>query len=213
MMNHTEDGFPQAYYHFPYPWGEDPGFVAFMGGQTDRMWSDLRGSMGPGLQARYRNPVELGWDKMIKFDHEFVGRAALAKEVSHPRRKMVTLVWNTDDILDVHASQYRQGEPYQPMDEPNHAPGTGLYADKVLKDGKLVGVSSGRAYSYNYREMLSLCSIDADEAALGNEVIVVWGDQGRRQKEIRATVSRFPYLDQNRNQDVDVNDIPRPQQG
>ena len=35
MMNHTEDGFPQAYYHFPYPWGEDKGFadlLAKMGG-------------------------------------------------------------------------------------------------------------------------------------------------------------------------------------
>jgi hypothetical protein len=29
MMNHTEDGFPQAYYHFPYPWDEDKGFAAF----------------------------------------------------------------------------------------------------------------------------------------------------------------------------------------
>ena len=30
MMNHTEDGFPQAYYHFPYPWEEDKGFVDFL---------------------------------------------------------------------------------------------------------------------------------------------------------------------------------------
>ncbi len=30
MMNHTENGFPQAYYHFPYPWGEDKGFLEFL---------------------------------------------------------------------------------------------------------------------------------------------------------------------------------------
>ena len=209
MMNHTEDGFPQAYYHFPYPWINDKGFVAFMGGKTDHMWSDLRGSMGKDINLRYRNPVELGWDKMIKFDHEFVGRAALEKEVANPRRKMVTLVWNVEDILDIHASQYRPGVPYPAMDEPNHAPGTGLYADKVLKNGKFVGVSSGRAYSYNYREMISLCSIDADHAVMGNEVIVLWGDPGTHQKEIRAIVSRFPYLNENRNQDVDVAQIPR----
>ena len=209
MLNHTEDGFPQAYYHFPYPWGEDQGLVRFMGGQTDRMWSDLRGSMGKDLKPRYRNPVELGWDKMIKFDHDFVGRAALEREIAHPRRKMVTLVWNVDDILDVHASQYRPGAPFTPMDEPNNAPGTGLFADKVLKNGQVVGVSSGRAYSYNYRQMLSLCSIDVDAGDLGEEVVVVWGDEGSAQKEIRATVSRFPYLDENRNQDVDVSAIPR----
>jgi len=209
MMNHTEDGFPQAYYHFPYPWAEDAGFVQFLGGRTDQMWSDLRGSMGQDIRLRYRNPVELGWDKMIKFDHDFVGRAALEKEVANPRRRMVTLVWNVEDILDVHASQYRPGEHYAPMDEPNQAPGTGLSADKVLKDGKFIGVSSGRAYSYNYRQMLSLCSIDTAHATIGEEVVVIWGDEGTRQKAIRATVSRFPYLNENRNQDVDVTKIPR----
>lgn len=209
MMNHTEDGFPQAYYHFPYPWAEDAGFAGMMGDNVDRMWRDLRGSMGGDIRLRYRNPVELGWGKMIRFDHDFVGRAALEKEVANPRRAMVTLVWNVDDILDVHRSQYQSGEPYMAMDEPNHAPGTGLFADKVLKDGKTVGISSGRAYSYNYREMLSLCSIDIAYSAPGTEVVVLWGDEGTRQKAIRATVSRFPYLDEGRNQDVDTNTIPR----
>jgi len=173
------------------------------------MWSPLRGSMGPDIKLRYRTPVELGWEKMIKFDHEFVGRAALEKEVAHPRRKMVSLVWNVDDIMDIHASQYRPGAHYEPMDTPGHFVGKGLFADKVLKNGKLVGISSGRNYSYNYRQMLSLCSIDVDQGALGNEVTVLWGDEGTRQKEIRALVSRFPYLNEGRNQDVDVNAIPR----
>jgi glycine cleavage system aminomethyltransferase T len=214
MMNHTEDGFPQAYYHFTYPWREDRDFMRFlhdkrMDGWWSFVWSNLRGSLGQDLALRYRNPVELGWTKMIKFDHEFLGRAALESEVAAPRRKMATLVWNTDDILDVYASQYRPGEPYLPLDEPNHAPGTGLWADQVLHDGKLVGASSGRAYSYNYRKMLSLCSIDVEQGHLGNEVTVVWGEAGRRQKHLRAIVDRFPYLNENRNQDVDVSRIKR----
>lgn len=208
-MNHTEDGFPQAYYHFVYPWAEDPGFVEFMNGQTDYMWPVRKGSMGPGLQHLYRTVVELGWEKMIKFDHDFVGRAALEREVANPRRTMVTLEWNTDDIMDVHRSQYEPGEPYNPLDEPNHSAGSGLYADKVLKDGALVGVSSGRAYSMHYRVMISLCSIDIDQAEIGNRVTVVWGEPGTRQKEIRATVARFPYLNENRNQNVDTSTIPR----
>jgi glycine cleavage system aminomethyltransferase T len=79
----------------------------------------------------------------------------------------------------------------------------------VLKDGKLVRIGSGRAYSYYFREMLSLCSIDMEQSALGTEVIVLWGDPGTRRKEIRAEVSRFPYLRENRNRVVDVSKIPK----
>ncbi len=213
MMNHTEDGFPQAYYHFPYPWEEDKGFVDYLnktGNLSLFMFARRAGSMGQDMRLRYRNPVELGWAGMIKFDHDFVGRKALEKEVANPHRKMVTLLWNTEDIFDVYASQFKPGEPYRNMDTPNHHPiEEGLCADQVLKDGKPVGVSSGRAYSYYFREMISLSSIDVNHSEIGTEVIVLWGNPGTRQKEIRATVSRFPYLDKNRNQVVDVSKIPR----
>jgi glycine cleavage system aminomethyltransferase T len=214
MMNHTEDGFPQAYYHFTYPWLEDADFMGFlkqMGAAEwwSFVWSNLRGSLGSDVKMRYRTPVELGWTKMIKFDHEFVGRKALEKEVASPKRTMVTLEWNTDDVLDVYASEFRPGETYLAFDNPNHAPGTGLWADQVLQNGTLVGISSGRAHSYNYRKVISLCTIDVAESNLGNELAVVWGEPGKRQKHIRGTVARFPYLNEGRNQDVDVNRIPR----
>ena len=51
---------------------------------------------------------------MIKFDHDFVGRKALEKEVANPRRKMVTLLWNTEDVMDVHASQFQTGRALRP---------------------------------------------------------------------------------------------------
>lgn len=216
MLNHTENGFPQAYYHFPYPWKEDSGFVEFLNkiGGGLGFGANLLGSMGDDIRLRYRNPVELGWDKMIKIDHDFVGREALEKEVANPKRKMVTLKWNVEDIMDVHLSQYQPGEPYAPMDQPNDlvytsdANSLAYHADRVLKNGEVVGISSGRAYTYFYRDVISLCSIDTAHSAMGTEVIVLWGDPGTRQKEIRAKVSRFPYLDDNRNQDVDVGKIP-----
>jgi glycine cleavage system aminomethyltransferase T len=212
MMNHTEDGFPQAYYHFIYPWKEDKDFEDYLQNAVINPTITCLGSMGTDVKLRYRNPVELGWGGMIKFDHDFVGRKALEKEVANPRRKMVTLEWNTKDIIDVYASQFRPGEPYINMDEPyhfNHEDSTNtLYADQVLKDGKLIGVSSGRAYSYNYRKMISLCSLDVEYGNLGTEVAVLWGNPGSRQKEIRATVSRFPYFNEDRNQTVDVSKIP-----
>ncbi|WP_145147870.1 aminomethyltransferase family protein [Paenibacillus xylanexedens] len=212
-MNHTEGGFPQSFVHFPCPWGEDSGFMKYLGKsqKTRRPSTLLMGSMGTDIKLRYRNPVELGWGKMIKFDHEFIGREALEKQVAHPRRTMVTLVWNTEDILDVQASQYQPGEPYMEM-EPVHLSQengrTVLYADQVLKDGNLIGVSSGRMYSYYYRQMISLCSINSEYSVIGDEVHILWGNPGTRQKVIRATISRFPFLNEHRNEHVDVNAIP-----
>jgi glycine cleavage system aminomethyltransferase T len=75
-------------------------------------------------------------------------------------------------------------------------------------DGHVNGQSSGRAQSWYYREILSLATIDTPYADLGTEVFVLWGEPGNRQKKIRAVVSRFPYLNENRNEDVDVNTIP-----
>ncbi len=210
-MNHTENGFPQLFVHFPAPLHEDRGFMEFQGAQGKRPPPLLAGSMGDDMSLRYRNPVELGWAHTIKFNHDFIGRAALEREVANPRRKMVTLEWNIDDILDVYASQFRPGEPYMPM-EWNHASqfkgGHQMYADQVLKNGERIGVSSGRMYSYFYRQMISLCSIDTEHSALGDQVSVLWGDPGIRQKEIRATIARYPYLTEPRNENVDVDTIP-----
>ncbi len=213
QMNHTQNGFPQSFVHFPLPWGDDKGFMAFLGmpPEMDGLPATLAGSMGADIKLRYRSPVELGWGKTIKFDHDFIGRVALEKEVQQPRRKMVTLVWDIEDLLDVHLSQYRDGEPYawmDPIDLGQRHGGHIMHADQVLRDGRIVGVSSGRAYSYYYRAMLSLCSIDVGHGELGTQVTVLWGDPGTRQKEIRATVSRFPYLNENRNENVDVTTIP-----
>jgi len=208
QLSHTEDGFPQGFMHFPYPWNDDKGLLEFM--HISTFSSPLKGSMGGDPQLRYRNPIELGWGSTIKFDHDFIGRAALEKEAQNPRRTMVTLVWNPDDIMAVHASQFEPGEHYLPMTECHFGQEQGhgvLFADQVLKDGKLIGISSGRNYSYYFRQMLSLCSIDTAYCELGTEVTVLWGNPGERQKEIRATVSRFPYLNEERNEKIDVSTI------
>lgn len=217
LMNHTENGYPQSYYHFNYPWSEDPELVAFLAelgaaaksGSAERSnAAQLRGSMGPDERLRYRTPVELGWAKTINFDHEFRGKSALQAEVANPRRVMRTLVWNADDILDIHRSQFEDAEPYVPMDTPHHHTrsygGPVMYADQVLVGDELVGISSGRCFSLYSQEMLSLASVDVAQAELGTEVEVLWGDPGSRQKRIRATVSRFPYLDLPRNRDIDL---------
>lgn len=172
---------------------------------------ELSGSMGTDIRLRYRNPVECGWARTIRLDHEFIGRAAIERELKDPTRQMVTLEWNTDDVVDVYASQFKSAEPYlfmEPSHLSQHKGRHQLHADKVLKGGKPVGVSSGRMYSYYYRKMISLCSIDAVHSGPGTEVGVLWGNPGTPQKEVRAQVARFPYLNENRNDAVDVASIP-----
>jgi vanillate/3-O-methylgallate O-demethylase len=81
-------------------------------------------------------------------------------------------------------------------------------ADHIVKDGHRIGISSGTIYSYYFREVLSMGSIDVDASRISTEVIVQWGDYGGRIKDVRATVERFPNLTERRNSDVDVTAIP-----
>ncbi|MBX6329091.1 MAG: aminomethyl transferase family protein [Pseudolabrys sp.] len=153
------------------------------------------------ISAWYRSPVELGWAKNVKFDHDFVGRKALEEEVAKPKRTMRTLIWNEEDVIDVYASLFRGGEPYDFMDMPRDQRGF-MWADKVMKEGKLVGVATSRGYSFYFRQMLSLCVIDVEHSAPGTQVTVIWGQPGRPQKQIRATVAPAPYKQDRRRTDV-----------
>ena len=49
------------------------------------------GSVEPeNLRARFRTPVEVGWQWMAKLDHDFIGRKALEKEMSNPQKMIVS---------------------------------------------------------------------------------------------------------------------------
>jgi vanillate/3-O-methylgallate O-demethylase len=159
------------------------------------------------ISAWYRSPVELGWTRNIKFDHEFLGREALEGEVNEPNRMIRTLVWNGTDVTDVYASLFRDGEPFTFMDMPRDQRGF-MWADQVLRDGKAVGVATSRGYSYYFRKMLSLCVIDIDHADLGTEVTVIWGNPNGPQREIRATVEAAPYKTDNRRADLHTPPTP-----
>jgi glycine cleavage system aminomethyltransferase T len=87
--------------------------------------------------------------------------------------------------------------------------GSTLFADKVLKDGREVGLSTGRVFSWRYRRMISLGVINVGQSEIGNEVTILWGEPGARQKEIRARVERFPYFQEGRNQSFDTSAVPR----
>jgi vanillate/3-O-methylgallate O-demethylase len=160
------------------------------------------------IEDYYLTPWDLGYGFMVKFDHDFTGREALEKIAPNPRRRKVTLAWNGEDVTRAIGSMFsRDKDPFKYIDMPltNYA---SLSYDKVLKNGKMVGLSTFSSYSYNERSMLSLGIVDNEYAEVGTEVTLVWGEEGggstkptverHRQIEIRATVGPVPYGQQAR---------------
>lgn len=208
VVNHVEGGFPQLNCTFTGSCLADPGFMSTDFGA--RLVANMSGSVDPAnTRARFRTPVEVGWGWMAKFDHEFIGCQEVEAEVANPKRTIVTLRWNPEDVIDIYASLFRPGEEYKTLELPcaQQQPAGG-HADLVTKDGRQIGISSATTYSYYYREVISHCTIDVDQSQIGNEVVVHWGDFGKRIKEVRATVERFPYLDLPRNQNYDLSTVP-----
>lgn len=211
LVNHVEACFPTPTIDYAPAFEGAPEFLAWFGSRRSvgplKFFQNHRGSAPvTGPRDLHRNPIELGWGRNIKFDHEFIGNEALKKMVEGATRQIVTLVWNSEDVLDVHASLFRKDErPYQPMELPRDYLGT-FQSDRVEVDGRVVGATSSRCYSYHFREMLSLCTIDAAYAKEGTEVVVIWGAKGEREKAIRAVVAPAPYKKDNRR--VDVTALP-----
>jgi vanillate/3-O-methylgallate O-demethylase len=206
MVNHVEACFPTPSVDFvPAIFGEDEKefALAYFSDNAREIYRTTDGSFDyADIAELYRTPVELGWRRNVKLDHDFIGRAALERELADPKRTIVTLVWNADDVAEVYASLFRKDAvPYQYMEMPRNILGC-VFADTVVRDGATVGVSTSRCYSYFFREMLSLCVLDLPCCTPGTEVTVVWGRPGTPQKPIRATVAPAPYKRDNRRLDV-----------
>ena len=69
-------------------------------------------------------------------------------------------------------------------------------------------MSSSVVFSKYFQNTISQCTIDIAQAKIGNEVIIDWGDFGKKIKKVRAIVARFPYLDLVRNEDYDMSLVP-----
>jgi glycine cleavage system aminomethyltransferase T len=219
--NHTENGYPQADYHFRGCSADDAGFLKYLSdlGFDPMEWpcgAVYLGSSGTDLKKRFRNPVELNWQNSISFDHDFPGKDIIQKLYTNPERKTVSLVWNLEDIMDVFRSLFQdEQEPYKLFNFPvedmffSSEGGAMFYQDDVFdKNDKLIGYSSGRQYTLYSHQMFSLATIDVKHTEIGNEVRVLWGEPGNRQKMIRATVAPFPILDLTPNYKYDVETIP-----
>lgn len=220
MCNHTENGFPQYGTHFMRAVQEYPELYRFMG-FTDETKEEtnggieLHGSMSDqGYAAYFANPIELGWSRCINWNHDFVGKDALLKIKADPStRRIVTLEWNAEDILNIFRAYYDKEDMRMPdlMCYPQnyYFAADGQLADKVLDgQGRMVGRSSGIVYTQYYKKTISQALIDPEYAAEGTELTLIWGTAGTRQIPIRVRVARYPYLDLTSNRDFDLETIP-----
>jgi vanillate/3-O-methylgallate O-demethylase len=156
------------------------------------------------VEDYYVTPYDLGYGRIVKFDHDFIGREALAAIAENPPRKKVTLVWDNDDVLRITGSLLEPGVPYKYLELPVADYGNMVHRDEVRTlDGQLIGLSTYTGYTTNERKILSIALLDAGHATPGEEVTILWGepDGGSRkprvelhqQTLVRATVAPAPY--------------------
>lgn len=155
------------------------------------------------IEDYYLTPYDFGYDRIIKFDHDFVGREALEAMQGKPRLNRVTLVWNPDDVLKIFRSYLEQGDPCKWLDWPVADYALPQRDEVRTKDGRLIGTSMHCGYSLNERTALSIASIEEAYLEPGTELILVWGEpnggsrkprvERHRQIEIRVTVAPVPY--------------------
>jgi glycine cleavage system aminomethyltransferase T len=172
---------------------------------TDRSYEAMA-SLGGSYDADdvadyYLTPYDLGYGPFVKFDHDFIGRAALERMSHGSQRTKVTLVWNGDDVARVLSTLFqdeRKIAKYIDLPLANYAT---LPYDKVVKGGKTVGISTYTGYNFNERAMLSLAMMEPAFSEPGTEVTVIWGEKGGSTKptvephvqaEIRVTVQPAP---------------------
>lgn len=168
---------------------------------------EAMGSIGGSYVAEdisdyYVTPFDLGYGIYIKYDHDFIGRAALEAMDKSAARKKVTFEWNAEDVMKVIASNFvKGGDNYKWIDfpQPNYASSS---FDKIMQGDKMVGLSMFNGYSFNERCMLSLGMVE-QSVQIGDVLELVWGEpdggtektstESHKQTTIRVRVSDTPY--------------------
>lgn len=205
MINHLEAAFPTGSWHYQADFFSDPDFMAFVGANFDMqgLSTALGGSYDSNdLDDYLFSPYELGWGKSVKFDHEFVGRAALEKEAAATKRVRVTLEWNNDDVVDVYRSMFEDGPAYDFIDVPHNSRFV-FWADEVRDaGGNRVGMSTAPGYSCYFRRVLTLAYVQPEFAKPGTTLTLIWGEGDSPRKEIRVTVAPAPYKADHRRVDL-----------
>lgn len=175
----------------------------------DAGFMETSGSLGGSyisndISDYYVDPIEAGYESLIDFNRDFIGRDALRERAKNVRRKKVTLEWNDDDAADVMRSSLFPDEAlpakYMNLPVPMYV---AFQYDEVLKNGRHIGVSNWPAYCANSHHFISLGLIELEHANIGDAVTLMWGEpeshrrsvERHEVREIRATVAQLPYFE------------------
>ena len=174
----------------------------------------LTGSLPADSELQYHSPYDCGWGGLVRFGHEFPGKAALLEESERLHNTAVHLLWNKEDVLAVQAATMdpERRVDYMDMvgdyDYRNNC--MSIHMDAIMDGDQIIGASSGRMLSAKTREMISIATLREDYAEEGREVEVLWGRPGTHQMRVRAKVTLFPYIKEGRNDSFDTETIPHP---
>lgn len=191
-------------------WGSYvPAFHTGDGAKGHREWlkgagfegtASLGGSLvSDDIRDYYMTPWDVGYDRVIRFDHDFTGRSALERMKDQPHRRKVWLIWNDDDVANVLAGSLFGGEKRPKyLNIPSGIYANYLY-DEVRAGDRVVGLSRGGTYTVNIGHVASLAAIDESDVRDGAEVTVSWGEpdggaarpttEQHVQVPVRATIS------------------------
>jgi glycine cleavage system aminomethyltransferase T len=156
------------------------------------------------IEDYYLTPWDIGYGPIVKFDHDFIGRAALEKMAAGPHRRKVTLALDTDAVMKAIATNFSKTDRAKFMEFPSAVYSMHPF-DRVMFEGKAAGLSTWIGYSSNEAKMLSLAMLDEAHCEPGTEVMLVWGEpnggsakptvEPHVQIEIPAIVCPVPYAE------------------
>jgi vanillate/3-O-methylgallate O-demethylase len=155
------------------------------------------------IEDYYVDPIEVGYGGLVDYGRDFIGRDALRKRADNPKRKKVTLVWNTDDVFAVNREALApkgKRAKYIAFPLPMYAT---FESDAVVRNGRTVGVSQWSCWSANAEALISLALVDLEHAAVGTELTLLWGEPDSKRwtveshtvREIRVKVANAPYFE------------------
>jgi len=159
------------------------------------------------IEDYYLTPWDVDYGRLIRFNHDFIGREALEAKQHEPHKQKVTLEWNADDVLAIEKSILSGKDNGKYMETPVAHYAAHPY-DKVMLGDRMVGLSTYPCYLSVDHQWISLAMIEEADVEMGKEIVVIWGepDGGSKkpgvephvQKEIRATIQPWPYSKQAR---------------
>jgi glycine cleavage system aminomethyltransferase T len=183
---------------------EMQGYREWLGGDSFDAVASLGGSfVSDRIENYYYTPWEIDYGRLIRFDHDFVGRESLERRARDSHRRKVSLVWNPQDAQRIYGSLAQPGANAKYMEMPAFHYSSYQYDAVLAKNGDRVGISTYSSFIAPDGAWVSLAVVDEAHAAVGDQLSIVWGEpnggslrpnvERHVQTEVEAVVSSWPF--------------------